>query len=156
MIAYIFLFFVGAVLAFLSWRRWHIMPSFAAAGASGNLPASDTIAPVSAAATDNEPRCLRLVASGVRAWELAWPGFYGATFTAADARADADALDCIELCFARFEAVLRGKNLAVLMGKLHSMNLPEVRAVDKKFAGVSGNSGEPAVVSIEVRKLGQS
>jgi len=123
--------------------------------APANSPTSNTLMPAPAAATGNEPRCLRLVASGTRAWELAWTGFYGATFTAADACADADALDSLELSFARFEAVLRGKNLAVLMGKLHTMNLPEVRAVDKKFAGVSGNGGEPVVVSIEVRKLGQ-
>jgi len=124
------------------------------ASASGNLPASAAIAPISAAATGNEPRCLRLVASGACAWELAWPGFYGAIFTAANAREDADALDCVELCFARFEAVLRGKNLAELMGKLHTMTLPEVRAVDEKFLGLPGNGVEPVVVSIEVRKSG--
>jgi hypothetical protein len=124
--------------------------------APANSPTSSTLMPAPAAATGNEPRCLRLVASGTRCWELPWTGFYGAALTAADACADADALDCVELSFAHFEAVLRGKNLAGLMGKLHAMNLPEVRAVDKKFLGLSNNGVEPAVVSIEVRKLGSS
>ena len=66
-----------------------------------------------------------------------------------------DALDCVELSFAHFEAVLRGKHLAGIMGKLHTMTLTEVRAVDTKFLGLSGNGGELAVVSSKVRKLGR-
>jgi len=120
--------------------------------APANSTASNTLMPAPAAATGNEPRCLRLVASGTRAWELPWASFYGAAFTMEDARGDA--LDCVELSFAHFEVVMRGKRLAVLMGKLHAMNLPEVRAVDKKFAGVSGNGGEPVVVTIDVKKAG--
>jgi len=108
------------------------------------------------ASDDNQPRCLRLVAGDARAWELPWAGFYGAAFTvantAADARGDGDAPDCIELSFARFEVVLRGKHLAGLMDKLHAITLPEVRVVDKKFLGLSSNDGEPVITSIEVKK----
>ncbi|OAM88507.1 hypothetical protein AW736_16880 [Termitidicoccus mucosus] len=99
-----------------------------------------------------EPRCLRLAADNTRAWELPWASFYGAVFTAADARDHAP--DRIELSFARYEAVLRGKHLAKLMDGLHAMRLAEVRAVEEKFLGLSGDDGEPVVVSVEVKKLG--
>jgi len=133
-------------------------PAPVPASASVNPPASDTIASASASAvaTGNEPRCLRLVASDVRAWEVPWASFYGAAFTATDACARDDALDCIELSFARFEAVLRGKHLVALMDGLHTMTLPEVRVVDRKFLGLAGNDDEPVIASIEVRKAGPS
>ena len=39
-----------------------------------------------------------------------------------------------------------------LMDRLHVLNLPEVRAVDKKFLGLPVNDGEPVITSIEVKK----
>ncbi|MDR0353805.1 MAG: hypothetical protein LBI02_10850 [Opitutaceae bacterium] len=120
----------------------------------GGTPTPANIA--AAGTVGKKPRCLRLVAVDARAWELPWASFYGAAFTATNTATDThgvgDAPDCIELSFARFEVVLRGKHLAGLMDKQHAMTLPEVRTVDKKFLGLSGNDGEPAIVSIEVRK----
>jgi len=119
---------------------------------NGGTPAPTNTA--AAATIGNESRCLRLVAENACEWELPWGSFYGATFTAANTATDThgDALDCIELIFARFEAVLRGNHLVGLMDRLHILNLPEVRAVDKKFLGLSTNYGEPVIMSIEVKK----
>jgi len=38
------------------------------------------------------------------------------------------------------------------MDRLHVSNLPEVRAVDKKFLGLPNDDGEPVIASIEVKK----
>ena len=106
-----------------------------------------------AGSAGNESRCLRLVAGNDRQWELPWGSFYGAAFTAATDE-HGDTLDCLELSFTRFEAVLRGKHLAGLMDRLHAMNLAQARVVDKRFLGLSCNDREPVITSIEVGKRG--